>query len=374
MPVPSPDYSTAGLFYICLTIALWYYSIVTTPLKYGFENAGSYWKNGEVSPFPIMSGRDLYNHRSLTGQNRSPIADLISYTLAGMRGPDVLPFDPDEVCELRLVDGSGATFNGRWLPDVFADDESFFIQYLRDDDYILDFRVDGADMTQVKANRWREWSKAEAWSVHDVYFDEMGRVKKTEPVSIAGLDTADIRVYPNDRGILYYPQEVFWLLEESKATQRRLMRGSNVLPIIDSDAAAETWGTAFNTARNAVVAPYDKINFPVSSSTMQALTSESDGALSNWLDSLNVVEKDAPQRPSGRDREIRTRAMVNFIRTLRDDIKAIYQDFGIAVEFTEQVIIASAAERIQELDLIERLEASRTLAPNEANELKRKLV
>ena len=319
-----------------------------------------------------MSGRDIFNHRSLTGQNRSPIEDLKAYALAGLRGGDALPVDPDEIGEALLVDGPVVTFDGVLLPDVFAESEAEFIQYIRTDG-VLDFRVEGYDLTRVLSFRRREWKQTEGrWFWQDVRFDDNGKEKER---SEAVFVDAEIYVYPNDRGILYPAQETFWNLEENKRTQRTLMRGSSTLPIIDSDTPSETWSAAFREGKNAIIAPYDKINYPVASSTMSGLQMEANSQLSYWLDALNVVEKDSPERPSGRDREMRTRVMINFVRKLRGRIAEVAQGaFGVTLEFNERVIATSAQERMQEYELIKLLEQDKSIDTASADELKRNLV
>lgn len=327
-----------------------------------------------AQPFPIMSGRDIYNHRSLTGQNRSPIQDLKSYALAGQIGGENAPFDSNEACERLLVDGPFVTIGGIPVEDVWARDETFFIQYQRIGG-VLDFKVKGDDLTKVVADHWREFQLDEDglnWSSALVEFDFQG--KESKRTAGPSYKATDVYVFPNDRGILYYPQEAFWLLEENKETQRDLMRGSNVMPIVDSDQDPSTWKTALNTARRMIIGQYDKITPPAASqSVMAALKTEADDARADWLDALNTIEKDAPQRPSGADREIRSRAMVNFVRTLRDDIETVFKAFGDTISFNERVITAAPADRMAEYELIKLLQTDGALTPEEATKRKQNL-
>lgn len=308
----------------------------------------------EPLKFPVKTGRDIYYSRSMTGQNRSPLQDLLGFIMSGLDAPDDVMPEVETTALILMRDGSFAMTNPtipddrEFMEDVYCPSKKKIMRYKRDPDSgKLDFRIDGDDMTRVRANSWQEYTLTDGgWLHEDVSIEDGKEIRKT----ITTLPADNLWAYPNDRGILYYAQDILHLLEDNRKTTLRTLRGVNLLPMILGETNVTS--QAFEEAENAVVIPGQvTVARPVSTDSMNALATESAQARADWMDALNVTEKDAPQRPSGRDREIRMQSMIQFVRKTRSRLEKIYQTLNVAIKFDE-LIVRGADERLKELDLL----------------------
>lgn len=322
----------------------------------------------EPLEYPTRIGRDVYNRVSMTIQNRSPIDDLISLIVSGatFEGEQPLPLKLKTVTKELLADGSLAIQNPTNSPelmvDVFCPDDKTVIQYIRAEDGSLIFNLRNEDMEKVWVNTMtRFFLEGDEWFAKVI---ETSGQKSTEtdlmdpvkPKKKWTVPKDQLLAHPNGRGILYYAQHAYNRIEEIARDMRRTMRGLNLLPIISGHIGN------VDQARSAIVDAEHAILFPgevsvdrvISESVVRQLVSESEQRQADYRDSLNVIEKDTANRPVAKDRELRMRVMLEFVGDMRKELIVIYAALGRKLEFS-RIIVMSAAERLQELDLLERL-------------------
>lgn len=325
--------------------------------------------NDGVNPFPLMFGLDLFNHRSLTGLSRSPLEDLASFVTGGIADVDVVP-EPVEATLRLLNSGSVVVFNPktspRFLDYAYAPNAETFIDYLPGDDGCIELEL-------VKENMDKVWSTAgniryrlEGQSWKPEYIDAKGKVLKDPPrevrLAMKPIPAGDVLVIPNGRGVLYWAQDIYWRLEEIAATERRIMTGSNLLPIISGNIGGSSEvQTAFMTAKNAIILPgVISIDRVVSNAVMQMLMDWFNDRRTDWYAAMNVVEQDTPNRPVASDRQLRMLAMHLFTKRTRRVLEKLYTGLGVGIQLAP-VSMLSIEERMKMLELLNQLLASDTI-------------
>lgn len=313
----------------------------------------------DMQPYPLMLGRDIYEHRNMTGQNRSPIDDLLSLTLSGVDleadYPDAA--DPTKNGERCIVDGSGVLLNpatpedAEWLPDVYAPSKKQFIQYHRDEYGCLKLTAPNDNMEKIySAPLMSVWDKgAEVWqeTVIDYGGGKPTRKKgRTYPL-------ANVAVFPNGRGILYWAQDVWKRMEELAETERDVNSGINLLPIISGNVGSEQQAmNAIRKAKHAIIFPGRvDVNRPISDTKVDQILSVYIMKREDWLSSLNTLEQDTPDRPVASDREIRMQAMKMYVRRVRKIHSKIMLLLGYTMTYDE-IVIQSPTDRQAELELV----------------------
>ena len=325
-------------------------------------------KTIEPLEYPTRIGRDVYNRVSMTIQARSPIDDLTSLIISGATSvaEKPPPLKLETVTNALLVDGSLAIQNPKGNPelmaDVFCPDDKTVIRYTRAENGSLLFNLWNEDVERV-------WTPimTRFFLEDDKWFAKVVETSGTNSTETDLMDPANpeikwtvpkdqLMAHPNGRGILYYAQHAYNRIEEIARDMRRTMRGLNLLPIISGNVGNAT------QARNAILEAEHAIIFPgevsvdrvISESVVRQLVSESEQRQADYRDALNVIEKDTANRPVARDRELRMRVMLEFVANTRAQLIMIYAALGVKLEFS-RIIVMSAAERLQELDLLDRI-------------------
>lgn len=319
-----------------------------------------------LAPFPIMLGRDIYNQATLTGQNRSPVQDLINYAVSGVESE--LPIDIDTICEALIVDGSLVVMlptddePAVLIKDVYVPSPDRIIKYLRADDGSLELEIVNNDMSRLRASKWVEMRlDGDVWTQH--LFHRAGETDE-EVLPEEGEDALPsipaglIFAFPNGRGNLYWAQQVYLRLQENAETQRETLSGVNLLPVAIGDFGDQAAiSNALDTAKRLIVLPGDgTIERSVANNVAGLLRDEAAQRRRDWLDSLNVVEQDSPDRPVASDRSMRMGAMKRYLLRLRRDIKKVYAGMGVTESLNfDKLIIDSGKERLDEKLLLDSI-------------------
>lgn len=322
-----------------------------------------------LAPFPIMLGRDIYNQRSMTGQNRSPVQDLINYAVSGVESE--LPIDIDTICEALIVDGSlvvmfPAEEDGQveLIKDVYVPSPDRIIKYLRADDGSLELEIANNDMSRLIAAKWVEMRlEGNVWTQH--LFQWAGEtaeeiLPEEGEEALPSIPADMIFAFPNGRGNLYWAQDIYQRLQENAQTQRETLSGVNLLPVAIGDFGDQAAiSTALDTAQRLIVLPGDgTIERSVANNVAGLLQDEAAQRRRDWLDSLNVVEQDSPDRPVASDRSMRMGAMKRYLLRLRRDMRKVYAGLGVTEELNfDKLVIDSGKERLDEKLLLDSIKA-----------------
>lgn len=303
---------------------------------------------GVESPFPTRPAWSIYCEESQCGYNRSLVSKLLSYVLSGFAAPDgvVLPFPPREATEWAIVSGAFAVLNpiGKVTPVVEPDFLEGLQLVKKDhllqcelDEYgcpieglMIEWTLDGAKWSRQE---WKAWGTASP--------------EKVGP-AIEYAEAA-LFVRPAPPTPYYYAQHTYKPLEEVYRDVRRRQRtgasksvvqvaGGNIDNIVQqfSDEEAST-----------VITDTETRSYPPATTQVDQMIHTMEKLEDAYHAALCVVQDDTPDRPSGVDRVQRMMSMLAEISNIRDALKEIYGQFGIAVSFDE-IIVLAPAERAAE--------------------------
>jgi hypothetical protein len=334
----------------------------------------SYFGDGGPGEYPIQIGRDIFNAVSLTGLNRSPVDDLVSYTLGGLRvaGDPVLPVET--MAYAFVVDGSavivGAETGAPYLMEnAYCPDENTIIQYHRDKHGCLKLVAECEDMERVHAEPLTSvWRLTAAGWVETVFEYTQSEIKVSTGVT---KKKNELTAIPNGRGILYWAQHVWHRLEELRGQWREVLMGAGKT-ILSGDGVGDEDSVrqAANSAKRLMAFPGQvQVDRVTSTAEADMLNSEYASLKEDWLAALNAMEQDTPNRPVASDRELRMAAMLQFVRRVRGKLTEFYEPYGVTLTF-DRLVVTSPDDRIKEMDIIDRA----GLPAAEAAELRRNLV
>src|SRR5690349_13400122 len=200
---------------------------------------------GVPAPFRLLHGDDVFTMRSETGYNRSPIDDLKSLILGAYNASGDHFTDPDKLTEKLLTSGSVViidpnTTAQRYHPYVYAPSATEWIAYLTNDDGCLHLECldDNMDRVWSQSGNLRYRLDGGTWTPE--YLDARGK-PQTAPagMELKPFSASKLLVIPNGRGVLYWGQDILHRMEEIAETERRVMSGSNLLPIISGDIGSQ---------------------------------------------------------------------------------------------------------------------------------------
>lgn len=302
-----------------------------------------------VNDHPILMGREIFTSFSLTGLNRSPITKLMAYILAGyeMDGVPTAPLNDisvSTIAERLLVDGSFAIFEGNFIEDIYymnTDIGITVITYIR-----------GSD-NEILDNRKRVYlDLGTVVDIMDMRYEDGGWTIEAEYISNSSLS-----VYIGDSGLLYYPQKVYWRLEEIEETIKKATGKSALANIISGDFVGSITKArrAFNAGEPNVWVPGKevKVTHMMSSDIVSFLLQEGQWLLARYKESmLDYVDRDAVQM-SGVSRRYQILPTLQFVSNTRDKIIDIYSEHGAQVTF-EPFSVLDTKEKADEIANIER--------------------
>ena len=351
-------------------------------------------------------GGDVYNSVGMTGVQRSAIDDLVALTIgtammkrAGGAGKEerpgtaALPEEPEPpiklarmarelytngslvIQDLALPESEGVAPS--LMPDVFVESGRLIKQYNRASSGLLRLNLVGDDVERVftdpqrelrlgKDGAWTSW-KIEGLNRGDGSAPSETQQKDEQTGALISIPASQLHAHEGGRGILYYAQHSCNCYEENARVQRRVMRGTNLIPwLLNSTVTQDQMDAAFGGNPKHVIAipgNGNKIDI-VSEAVLNMLLHEAGARKAELMDALNVVEKDQPDRPVARDRELRMRVMLQFVKATQRDLKALYRVLGYELSFSE-IVITGAAERLQEADLLDRAYTVAGMTPEE---------
>ncbi len=324
----------------------------------------AYWRRGagsRLEAFPLLLGRDIFEHRSSTGLNRSPIDDLVSIILSGIELEDEFPTDITDATIMSTVDGSGVLVNppgfaatgAYWLADVFCPDPVTIYQYHRAADGDISLVAPNDNLNRVYSlPTMSKWTQTEKSWVETVY--NYSNYPNIEEKRGQTVPAASMVAFPNGRGILYWAQDAWWRMEELSETERQVNGGVNLLPVFEGNVGSQDDFTAsIIGATLAIVVPRGvNIHRPISNQTIDQLLSVYKDRRQDWLYALNAIEAGDPDRPVARHTELQMQAMKMFCLRIRGQLKKIYALWSVELNF-DQIVIQPPSERLIEAQLID---------------------
>lgn len=314
----------------------------------------------DAHEFPLMLGRDIFNHVSDTGLARSPVDDLVSYTLGGLRVDGAEPpIAVEELCYALVVDGSaviaGPQSGAAYLwPDTYCPNETTIHRYIRDKDGCLELVAPNGDMEHIYSTPvFTRWELGEGgWAETIETRNQSGEVEVKRGAS---LPADALQAIPNGRGNLYWAQRVWFRMEEIQHDWRNLMTGGNLKTWLfaNNPGDDDSLHTAIVSAKSVVAIPDGggRLDRPVSTAPSDSLRAEYEQKREDWFAALNTIEQDSPNRPVAEDRVLRMKATTQFVRRIRTLLETIYAEWGVKLAF-DRLIVQTADERLKEAELI----------------------
>jgi hypothetical protein len=332
----------------------------------------SYIKGQDGGEFPIMLGRDIFNHVSDTGLARSPVDDLVSYTLGGLRVEGVPPIAVEEMCYALVVDGSavivGPNTGAAYLwSDTYCPNENTIHRYVRNGEGCLELVAPNGDMDAIySVPVFTYWTKGEnGWQETIETRNQSGQVEVKQG---GNVPAEALQAIPNGRGNLYWAQRVWMRMEELKRDWRASMTGAALKMFLfanntDQDSLSE----AVYSSTTLVNIPDSggRLDRPVSTAPSDSMRTEYEQLREDWFAALNTIEQDGANRPVAEDRILRMKATTQFVRRVRSLLEFIYAPFGVTLSF-DRLIVQTADERLKEAELIQLVQPTDMRARLEA--------
>ncbi len=310
--------------------------------------------------WPILTGRELFNHFMISGLNRTPVTHHMSYILGGrtVEENEELPFSIDKTTEVLIVDGTvvierfqdedgNETSPTVFLTNiVFATDRKVIRK-------IPDQNFEGQTVFVIYTLLPNGF-----WEV--VHVVNLGaETQAVIPGSHGEKNPDSFFVFPNSNGLLYDAQYTLNRLEEIKQRIRKVT--NNTVTLIFSG-----FGGNLQQAKNAVNDEgSDKLFMPsgvtaqtvATNNVVEQLMLDWVSLLKQYMLEMNMTDFELSAQESGIARRMRIQPMLFYVRRQRQNLKAIYKmqpftgEGGIEIEF-DSMLTSSPEERQAELNLL----------------------
>lgn len=328
----------------------------------------------DPEPFPVWSGRELYDYSSLTMLNRLAVDEHRAYITRGM----VVTPDEDEprqvvqqVVDRLLIDGALVWYAGgqvalpefsgasdeehpllpsvgtvrdcppeaHWTPAAELPDGGSFL------DRVMFCTRDRA--VQLVTDAWRrvvQWTGS-GWAIQEWQQSETDE-HKWLLVEQQDVATDAMRLYPGTQGLLVPAQTTFWRLEElQQALRRQTTKGALARIYIgyfgaDDDEFEERIASLNDFAT--LPAGSQVIN-TADATVTSLLIDQYNTLFMRFFQGVHLVPSEALKDESGVARGWRFRPTVAFVEQVEDMADRILQDFGIVVDY-QPMPVADASE------------------------------
>ena len=327
---------------------------------------------GAKDPFPILTGRQIWNQLSITGLNRSPVNILSAFITtdfeADIKNPEhadpIMEDQPAisviEMTEYLLVDGSFVIME---LPKPNEDGDKWVIlknvfQPIRVNKFVQgieDKKTGDLIDTSIMVRLFSRKDVKANWLVQDIRNPQ----KKDETVmSTKTLPNEAVfpwvnKVHPS--GLLVPNQNTYQRIEEIEE-QIRVQTGPASLALIvtgylgDIEQARETFSRG---ARIIFVPGQATITRVASNNVADQLTTRSDKLITLYFKNTNVATVEDTSNISGVSRKILMTPQISEVNRQRAMIKQIYSHWDIEVSFGG-VELLTPEEKSKELDVLKR--------------------
>lgn len=317
----------------------------------------------EPNAFPVQLGREIFDELSQTALNFIPVNKLLAFISAGMSFKGDAPFDPGDIAERLLVDGSIAYLhnNEEFLPDILKMTAKKkvaieFIQALRPNDDPEKPRIFD------QRRKWTIDKEGKIWTAVNQKLD--GEEWKDVANTSSTTKAEDMFTWPNRLGILYPPQHLYHRLEEIEETVR-FQTGKSAMSMIVAGYVGDITQAQKEFESDSAVkfVPGD-----VTVSRVHA-TEAVTHLLANMIELLEkyreatfdfVARDNAPE--SGTARRLFMAPMLQFVKVQRKMIDDIFKPFEVTFEF-DKVQVTTVDERQAEFTLLKDLKDSDVLTP-----------
>lgn len=329
----------------------------------------------EFPNWPLVTGRKMFESRSITGLNKIPIGVHKSLILSDTDAYEQeLPFPIDQAVEGIIVDGT------------------VIVEFFRD--------KSGAEMAPpefltniVEASRDRVVRRVGVTTdgkiIHRIYrlegdtwqFEDVTGYKTDEQAVIAGSQLQknkdSLYIFINGNGILYDAQDTYRRLEEIERRVRKVT--NNAVAMIISG-----WGGNLVQAQEELNSGSDKIIIPraveitlvASTQLTDQFHADYEKLLRNYFILVNVTLFDESTVESGVSRRYRMAPMLHYVRDVQRLTTKLYKESpvgGLDIKFG-RLITSTPEERKAELELLDSLKARGVITDAEYKVLARKLV
>lgn len=312
----------------------------------------------------LMSGRDIYRMRSITGLNRSPVETHIDFVVSDRAIEDEeqeLPIDPDMIVEALIVDGSLVTLIKKDEPDKAELLEKVHIKSL--DLFIQEFGMN--ESNEQVTREWRLTGKN--WEVQD--YINYGTDDQQTVGQLMRITAERVFVFPNGQGRLFRAQDTFRRLEE---IELRIRKATNAAIVLVVSGFAGDRGQA----RDAIEKEGEHTLFMGRQATIDlvANTALADqflmdfrNLLPRYYELMKIVNTSEAATMSGISRRLVMKPMFAYTEKLKDMTSYIYQNaFNIELNFS-QTVTRTTDEINAEIDIIERMYEKQVIDLKERN-------
>ena len=310
----------------------------------------------------MLPGRDVYNEASFTMLNKRPVDELRAHIIKGVTVDpvDTAPFTPKLLCENILIDGSLVIFSYgdtvEFLTDVEIIDEGLAYQWLNvgaenESCRMFSLSYDGTDPY---------------WQV--VEYTGLG-TDKEQTVDEYTLTIEQVYIFPNDKGILFYPQLMYRHLEHIELTVKEQTKKENLKTIV-TGYTGNIQQAKREFAKDNRVIFMDGDNVKVldvsNPDLLQKLFDQTAILEPKYLASCHLSHPNDVSGVSGRSRKYLMTPMTSFVDTVRTQMTTIYSDFGHTVTFSKS-IVDDVDEKSKEYDLLFKAKTDGAITEDEFN-------
>lgn len=329
------------------------------------RDAGVGLRENEKPNYPVVSGRQVFEERSITGLNRLPVVIHANAINKGATEQGTDPTVP-EITERVLVDGTLLDVGGVIRTNILAvrrpDNET-------PGSVVEVFPRDGMDRPVDIHRHWYTLDGIQ-WFYQDM--DKTGALEG-QPT----LVESDVRVIWNGTGILEPTQWTYRRLEQIENSVRRLQTGAGLKTILHGMIRnIQQTKDALNDEGEdiAVVSGDTKVDRATSTNQIDKLESERKALLALYYQAVNITDTTyQPDRPSGADRQLQLAPQARFIEAQREIISRVMREwYGVNVEFS-QLHTASVQDRTMEYQLLVQLRDAMVITAEEFSEKAKKL-
>jgi len=301
------------------------------------------------------SGRRLYEAHMICGQNRRPVQTLVTAVVSGVQGSPELPVPLHLVLEVLTVDGTTVLLDGnrpQYDEVLYADENEALLKVSRDKVLLVQLAGNIATVTTAGKATWD--SETGTYRLDDV---------SGEPVSYP-----DSVIYPNGRGILYWPQRTLLRLEEVHETLHVTTPIESVLFIrgggLSADAINNRIQAELSSQRPVMrLSAGEELDQPSYSGLSQRLLAEAQILRSEWLEA--TYDYSMYPNESGVARRMLMQKFIAKTEELKTQCQEIYAGLGFTDLKFRPIDLTDANEDTAAIDLLDRALAGGVITDEE---------
>ena len=311
--------------------------------------------------WPILSGREVFKTRSITGLNKAPVETHVDYVVSDYSpedDADDLPIPLDDIAEALVVDGSLITLldnkgqNPELLENIFIYSLDHFIQLL------------GANKEWKEVTR--EWTlNGTKWKVQDwIYYEDE---KKRKPVGNSYIISAErVYVFPNKNGLLFKAQDTFHRLEEIELRLRKATNTAIVIVVKGFVKDRQQAADAIDSEDSHVLfVGNSDVQLVANTALADQFLADFNNLFPRYADLMKIVNTSDASTMSGIARRLVMKPMLAYTERLKAQCQKIYiEAFGVELDF-EQTVTRTTEEIRADYELLKQMRDDGTLSQEE---------